>query len=56
MYNAQKKKPDKLKILSQLKDANQISSIGFGPYDNGHLIIGLTTGQLLGFDLLHNYE
>ena len=41
LFNAQSKKPDKLKIVAQLKDANQISSINYGPYDNGHLIVGL---------------
>ena len=56
LFNAQSKKPDKLKIVAQLKDANQISSISYGPYDNGHLIVGLQTGQLLGFNIVNNFE
>ena len=56
LFNAQSKKPDKLKIVAQLKDANQISSINYGPYDNGHLIVGLQSGQLLGFDIMNSFE
>ena len=33
-----------------------ISAVNFGPYDNGHLILGLNTGMLLAFDVVNNFE
>jgi hypothetical protein len=30
----------------------KISSINFGPYDNGHLLLGLSSGVLLAIDLV----
>ena len=42
--------------MSQLRDANQITCVSYGPYDNGHLIAGLYTGQILGFNILNNFE
>ena len=40
---------DKLHIFQDLKSAD-ISTIAYGPYDNGYLLIGLQSGLLLGYD------
>jgi hypothetical protein len=29
-----------------------VSALNFGPFDNGHIMVGLTNGELLAFDLL----
>lgn len=29
---------------------------GYGPYDNGHLLLGLESGHLLAFDVNNNFE
>lgn len=37
----------------------QITSVGFGPFDNGHIILGLSTGHLLvlsQFDMASLYR
>jgi len=56
-YNLQERKPDRVRLLSpHISDTSQISSHGFGPYDNGHLLLGLQSGHLLGFDVNNNFE
>ena len=32
---------------------DRITALNFGPYDNGYLLIGLRSGQLLVFDTIH---
>ena len=27
-----------------------VSSLAYGPYDNGHVLIGMTTGDFIAFD------
>ena len=48
--------PECIKVL-RLPDSiggqNQITSIGYGPYDNGYLLLGTTSGHLLVFDPLN---
>ena len=40
---------EKLKILA-LAQKQQINCIQYGPYDNGHILLGLSDGWLLGFE------
>ncbi|CDW75572.1 UNKNOWN [Stylonychia lemnae] len=42
--------PDVIKVL-RMED--EIVEIGYGPYDNGYLIIGLKSGQVLVFDTIN---
>ena len=53
LYNVQEKKADRFQILTNIHDSKQITAINYGPYDNGYLIIGLNSGYLLAFDVLH---
>jgi hypothetical protein len=48
--NLENSKPEIIKIL-RIED--KITAIGYGPYDNGYLIIGLLSGHLLIFDIIH---
>jgi hypothetical protein len=47
--NLENSVPEVIKIL-RLDD--KVSAIGFGPYDNGYLLVGMESGLLLAFDLL----
>ena len=40
---------EKLKIL-ELAQKQQINCIQYGPYDNGHIMLGLSDGWMLGFE------
>ena len=55
-YKIQEARPDKMKLLSFVQDAQQITSINYGPYDNGHLLLGLETGFLLAYDVTNNFD
>ena len=33
-----------------------ITSLNFGPYDNGHLLIGLETGYLLAYEAVNKLD
>jgi hypothetical protein len=46
-FNLEKKKIEKLKILTG--DA-KVSCINYGPYDNGHVMLGMSDGTLLTFE------
>ena len=41
-----------IEILKILKIDDKIKSIGYGPFDNGHIIIGLKSGHILIFDIV----
>ncbi len=47
--NLETQKPEIIKVL---RIDNKITEIGFGPYDNGYLMVGMQSGQLLVFDLV----
>lgn len=47
-YNIIKNSIDKIKLIN-LRSA-EITCINYGPYDNGYLLIGLSTGVLLVMD------
>ena len=55
-YKIQDRKPDKIKLLSFVQNAEQISSINYGPFDNGHLLLGLDTGYLLAYDVNNDFD
>lgn len=46
VYNLEKRGADIIKIMDTVAD---ISAINYGPYDNGHVLIGLSDGLLLAF-------
>lgn len=37
-------------VTRLFKSRGEISCLNFGPYDNGHILIGTTTGDFLAFD------
>ena len=41
-----------IEIAKILKIDYTITSIGYGPFDNGHLIIGLNSGHILIFEII----
>jgi hypothetical protein len=47
---------DRVKLESTVtrpfKSKGQISCLTYGPYDNGHILVGLTTGDFIAFDSL----
>jgi hypothetical protein len=49
--NLETLQPEIIKILKVEND--KISAIGYGPFDNGYLIIGLKSGHIVIFDILH---
>ena len=55
-YNVQEGRADKLRLLTHVEDTRQITAINFGPYDNGHLLLGLATGVLLAFDVVNGFD
>lgn len=50
IYDYKKEDIEQMKVL-ELENVT-ISSLNFGPFDNGHIMIGLTNGELLAFDVL----
>ena len=48
MYNIQNECVENLKLLN-INDA-QITCINFGPFDNGYLLLGLSSGVLLAIE------
>lgn len=45
-----------MKLLSQIQDVKQITSVNYGPFDNGYLLLGLETGSLLAYDVIQGFE
>lgn len=37
-------------VAKLFKSRGEISCLGYGPYDNGHILVGTTTGDFLAFD------
>jgi len=46
MFDRQLNQPSVIKVI---QSPASISSIKYGPYDNGHIMVGLTNGVLLAF-------
>jgi hypothetical protein len=40
---------DKLKLLP---DTSNITALNYGPYDNGHILVGTRDGNLLVFEFI----
>ena len=55
-YNIPDRKYDKFKLLKEVQDSRMITSLNFGPYDNGHLLVGLETGYLLAYEVVNNLD
>jgi hypothetical protein len=49
VYNLDKREAEIIKILEIECD---ITCINYGPYDNGHILLGLADGRLLAFDFI----
>ena len=49
VFNMQTREIEKLKILSFIDD-QEITSVAYGPFDNGHILIGLSDGWLLAYE------
>lgn len=47
--NLETQEPEVIKIL---RIDDRISCIGYGPYDNGHLLLGMKSGLVLIFDVI----
>ena len=52
----QDKKPDKMKLLTQIQNTAQITAVNYGPYDNGYLLLGLANGCLMGIDVNSDFD
>ena len=39
-------------VVKAFKSRGLISALAYGPYDNGHVLVGTTTGDFLAFDSL----
>lgn len=39
-------------MVKVFKSRGLISSLSYGPYDNGHVLVGTTTGDFLAFNAL----
>ena len=37
-------------IIKLFKSRGKVTCVQFGPYDNGHILIGLSTGDFFAFD------
>lgn len=49
VFNLQKNQAEMIKILDI---DSEISCVNYGPYDNGHILLGLTNGTLIAFDFV----
>ena len=49
-YNIQSRQAEKVRLLSIKGDS--ITAVNFGPFDNGYLLLGTSSGMLLAVDLL----
>jgi hypothetical protein len=43
-------RPTELTITRVFQSGGTISCLMYGPYDNGHILVGLTTGDFIAFD------
>lgn len=42
-----------LTIVKAFKSRGMITSLAYGPYDNGHVLVGTSTGDFLAFNSLN---
>lgn len=42
-----------LTVVKAFKSRGLISCLSYGPYDNGHVLVGTTTGDFLAFNTLN---
>ena len=40
-------------IIKAFKSRGRVSSLAYGPYDNGHVLLGTTTGEFIAFNSLN---
>ena len=41
-----------LTVTRAFKSRGHISAVAYGPYDNGHILVGTTTGDFFAFDTM----
>ena len=49
ILNLQSLEVEKLKVLSFI-DSQDINCVSYGPFDNGHILLGLSDGWLLAYE------
>lgn len=49
IYNLEESQAKVIKIIDV---ESEITCINYGPYDNGHILVGLSDGKLIAFDYL----
>jgi len=47
LFDREKPLNSKVKLF---KSKGQITCLNYGPYDNGHILVGTSTGDFLAFD------
>jgi len=50
VFNLVSKEVEKLKILSFMQPDVSITCVAYGPFDNGHILLGLSDGWLLAYE------
>ena len=46
-------KPQEATIVKVFQSKGLITSLSYGPYDNGHVLVGTSTGDFFAFDCLN---
>jgi hypothetical protein len=47
VYNFEKQEPDLIKVINS---SHEITTLNYGPYDNGHVMVGFSNGSLASFN------
>lgn len=50
VFDYKKEDIEQIKVLEI--EGVSITALNFGPFDNGHIMIGLSNGEMMAFDLL----
>ena len=50
VFNLESQEIEKLKILSFIDSRTTIDCVAYGPFDNGHILLGLSDGWLLAYE------
>ena len=50
VFNLLTQEIEKLKILSFMDPHTTIECVAYGPFDNGHILLGLSDGWLLAYE------
>ena len=50
VFNLTEQQVEKIKILSFMTPDVTINCVAYGPFDNGHILLGLSDGWLLAYE------